>query len=91
MGGIDIGMRATCRGKREDTGLPLPLQFLAAWSGTWVCRTQARQIEYLAEQAFAAKRHHVPRFAAVAVEMGKAVLGNATGDELAQLVGHMAG
>ena len=33
--------------------------------------------------AFAAKRHYVPRFAGVAIKMGKAVLGYGAGDVLA--------
>jgi putative transposase len=30
--------------------LPLPLQFLAAWIGTWVARHQERSIAYLKEE-----------------------------------------
>jgi hypothetical protein len=30
--------------------VPLPLQFLAAWIGTWVARHQERSIAYLKEE-----------------------------------------
>ena len=43
-------MQARRQAQNEAAVLPLPLQFLAAWIGTWVCRAQAAQIEYLAEQ-----------------------------------------
>jgi hypothetical protein len=32
------------------TELPLPIQFLAAWIGSWVARRQERLIEYLKEE-----------------------------------------
>jgi hypothetical protein len=32
------------------TALPLPLQFAAAWVGTWLSRHQERTIEYLKEE-----------------------------------------
>jgi len=32
------------------TELPLPLQFLAAWIGTWIARHQERTIAYLKEE-----------------------------------------
>ena len=32
------------------TTLPLPVQFLAAWIGTWIARHQERTIEYLKEE-----------------------------------------
>ena len=30
--------------------LPLPVQFLAAWIGTWLARRQERLIDYLKEE-----------------------------------------
>ena len=32
------------------TTLPLPVQFLAAWIGTWIARHQERTIDYLKEE-----------------------------------------
>ena len=32
------------------TALPLPVQFVAAWIGTWIARHQQRTIEYLKEE-----------------------------------------
>ena len=32
------------------TTLPLPVQFLAAWIGTWIARHQQRTIKYLKEE-----------------------------------------
>jgi hypothetical protein len=41
--------------------LPLPLQLLAAWIGTWIARRQERTIRYLKQQIPSAQARRAKR------------------------------
>jgi hypothetical protein len=46
----DVGGRAYLAPVVAMTELPLPLQFVAAWIGTWLTRHQELALEYLKEE-----------------------------------------